>query len=307
MELRHLRYFVRVADELHFGRAAEQLGISQPPLSQQIRMLEEELGVQLLERSSRKVRLTAAGRLFLDEARATLERADRAVRITRRAASGELGELRIGLTASALFLPLIAGAMVEHRRRYPDVHLDVAEHGTQAQRDGVIAGGLDIGFLRSGRRPMPAPELEVTLVAADRMFVAMPLGHRLGGSAAPISLAELAGEPMVHYPYDRDGFFEDLYRLFEGAGVRPLFAQETREMSTLLGLVSAGIGITVLPGSLRRLKVDDLRYRELSDPLASSYLWMIHRAGQARPTAQAFVNLIHARIAESGPTANATA
>src|ERR1700755_1012860 len=106
MELRHLRYFVRVASELHFGRAAEQLGISQPPLSQQIRQLETELGVQLFERSSRRVRLTVAGRLFLDQAKATLDRADHAIKVPRRAAGGEIGELTIGLSASALFMPI---------------------------------------------------------------------------------------------------------------------------------------------------------------------------------------------------------
>src|ERR1700761_5337343 len=125
MELRHLRYFVRVASELHFGRAAEQLGISQPPLSQQIRMLESELGVQLFERSSRQVRLTVAGRLFLEEAKATLARAEHAINVTRRAASGEVGEIGIGLSASALFMPIFSESVTAFRRRYPDVHIDL--------------------------------------------------------------------------------------------------------------------------------------------------------------------------------------
>lgn len=200
MELRHLRYFVRVASELHFGRAAEQLGISQPPLSQQIRQLETELGVQLFERSSRKVRLTVAGRLFLDEAKATLERADHAINVTRRAASGEIGELSIGLSASSLFTPIFSEAVADFRRLHPEVHLGLFERSLAAQREGVAGGTLDIGLIRSGRRPILPADLEAVAIAVDRMYVAMPATHRLAHTADPIDVAELGGEPMVHYP-----------------------------------------------------------------------------------------------------------
>lgn len=296
MELRHLRYFVRVASELHFGRAAEQLGISQPPLSQQIRLLEAELGVQLFERSSRKVRLTVAGRLFLDEAKATLERADHAVNVTRRAASGELGELNLGITASSLFTPMVGDTIAEFRRRYPDVHLDVAEHSFSAQCEAVGNGTLDIGMIRSGRRPVLPNGLALTHLGSDRMFVAMEAGHRLATSSEPISITDLAGEPMVHYPYDREGFLEDLHRLFDSAGLRPHFAVEAREMSTLLGLVSAGIGISVLPGAIRRLRMENLVYRELIDDSAVSHMWMVHNGARPRPTSLIFLSLIRQRI-----------
>ena len=292
IELRHLRYFVRVATELHFGRAALQLGISQPPLSQQIRMLEAELGVQLFERSSRKVRLTVAGRLFLDEAKATLDRAEHAITVTRRAAIGELGELSIGLSASALFTPIFADAVTAYRRRYPDVHLDLTERPLSAQREGVVAGTLDIGVVRSGRRLALPPGLVATALTMDRMYVAMPAGHQLAATDAVIDIAELADEPMVHYPYDREGFQEDLYRLFGSVGLRPRLVQEAHEMSTLLGLVSAGLGITVLPGSLRRLHVANLHYREIAGDSALSRMWLFHNAASPRPTTQTFLDVI---------------
>ncbi|HEY0270349.1 MAG TPA: LysR family transcriptional regulator, partial [Sphingomonas sp.] len=221
MELRHLRYFVRVASELHFGRAADQLGISQPPLSQQIRLLEQELGVALLERTSRRVRLTVAGRLFLDEAKATLAQADHAMSTARRAAIGEVGELSIGLSASALFVDLISEAIGEFRRVHPDVHIDAFERDFATQRSAVAAGTLDIGFIRSGRRPSVPDSITVTPLERGRMYVALPAGHRLAAQCGPIGVAEIADELMVHYPYDTEGFQQDLRRLYETIGLIP--------------------------------------------------------------------------------------
>jgi DNA-binding transcriptional LysR family regulator len=292
MELRHLRYFVKVASELHFGRAAEQLGISQPPLSQQIRLLEQELGVQLFERTSRKVLLTTAGRLFLDEAKATLAQADHAVSVTRRAASGEIGELTVGLSASTLYVPMVSDAISVFRASHPDVHLVFTELSIAAQRDSVASGALDIGFVRSRNMPFLPDDVAAAWLVTDRMYVAMPKGHRLSQTIDPIRIAALADEPMVHYPYDREGFLDDLHHLFGNAGLRPKLVLESNEMSTLLGLVAAGLGITVLPGSLRRLEVDTLHYREIEDEHALSSMWLIHHARRAGPVARAFIDLL---------------
>lgn len=297
MELRHLRYFVKVASELHFGRAAEALGISQPPLSQQIRLLEQELGVQLFERSSRKVRLTTAGRLFLEEAKATLAQADHAVRVTRRAASGEVGELAIGLSASTLYVEMVADAIRSFHEQQPDVHLIFKELSIDAQRDAVENGSIDLGFVRSRAKPILPESVASARLVTDRMYVAVWKGHRLSTSSEPVDVAELAGEPMVHYPYDREGFLDDLRRLFGSIGHRPRLVQETHEMSTLLGLVSAGFGISVLPGSLRRLEVDTLHYRELNGEAALSSMWLLHRNEGASAAARRFIDLL-------GPAAN---
>ena len=229
MELRHLRYFVKVASELHFGRAAEQLGISQPPLSQQIRLLEQELGVQLFERTSRKVLLTTAGRLFLDEAKATLAQADHAISITRRAASGEIGELTVGLSASTLYVPMVSDAISAFRASHPDVHLVFTELSIAAQRDSVASGALDIGFVRSRNMPFLPDDVAAQWLVTDRMYVAMPKGHRLSQTIDPIRIAALADEPMVHYPYDREGFLDDLHHLFGNAGLRPKLVLESNE------------------------------------------------------------------------------
>lgn len=269
--------------------------MSQPPLSQQIRLLEAELGVQLFERSSRKVRLTVAGRLFLDEARATLERAEHAVMVTRRAAAGELGELTIGLSASGLFTPIFMESVTDFRRLYPEVHLDLLEKSVSAQREGVETGALDIGLIRSGRRPALTPDLCAIPLAVDRMYVAMRNDHRLAASDLPIDVADFGEEPMVHYPYDREGFQEDLHRLFAGVGLKPRRTMESHEMSTLLGLVSAGLGITILPASLRRLHISNLHYREISGDRALSRLWLVHRR-QPRATARAFLDVIQTRV-----------
>jgi DNA-binding transcriptional LysR family regulator len=300
MELRHLRYFVKVASELHFGRAADQLGISQPPLSQQIRLLEQELGVDLFERTSRRVRLTVAGRLFLDEANATLAQADHAMSIARRAATGEVGELSIGLSPSALFVPAISEAIGEFRHTFPDVHLDISERDSATQRDAIAAGTLDIGLIRSGRRPLLPDGVGLLPVVQDRMYVALPANHRLAKSCDPIAVAEIAGEAMVHYPYDRDGFQEDLRLLYETIGFRPWIVQEVREMTTLLGLVAAGVGITVLAGPLRRLRVDTIRFRELSDASASSVMWLIHSKARPRPACLAFLAITKRRMEATG-------
>lgn len=307
MELRHLRYFVGVAGELHFGRAAETLGISQPPLSQQIRQLEAELGVALFERTSRRVRLTEAGRLFLAEAKATLERADHAVSTARRAAEGEIGALSIGLSPSSVFVPEVTDTIAAFRRRFPDVHLELAERSFAAQHEALAQGTLDIGLLRRGRVPQLPPGIAAEPIVEDRMIVALPAHHPLAASDAPIPLAALAGEPMVHYPYDRDGFLEDLWRAFERAGLRPVIVQETHEVSTLLGLVAAGLGISVVAGSLRRLVPDDLRYRPVADEAATSRLWLLHDAARGRPAARRFVALLGERLATPLPSAPAAA
>jgi DNA-binding transcriptional LysR family regulator len=175
MDLRHLRYFIRVAEEMHFGRAALRLGISQPPLSQQIRALEEELGVRLFDRTSRRVRLTEAGRLFEPEARRTLEQAERATQVARRSLRGEIGQLRLGFTTSGPFVPQVANALYHFRQRYPDVELTLRELARDEQIAGVHNQELDIGIIRD----FEPPSLPDTMTAHRLLTEDMVLGFGL--------------------------------------------------------------------------------------------------------------------------------
>lgn len=278
IELRHLRYFVAVAEELHFGRAASRLGISQPPLSQQLRALEEELGAPLLERTSRRVRLTDAGRLLLAEARATLAQADHAVDVVRRVRRGEAGELAIGFAASAPFVTKVSNALFRYRRAYPDVHLRLAELPRDEQLALVASRELDIGFVRGVEKPRLAAPLIAVQFMEEELLVAMRSDHRLAAADGPLRVGELAEVPMVLYQRRLGaGFNEDFDLLCRNAGFEPLVAQEVAGLATLLGLVAAGFGLTVLVRSMSALQLGDLVYRRLDEPEAISRLWLVHR------------------------------
>src|ERR1700722_11676130 len=195
MELRHLRYFVAVAEEGHVTRAAERLGIQQPPLSQQIRALERELDAQLFHRKPRGVELTPAGRTFFEEARAILARADAAVAATRRAARGETGRNGLGFTSSASFHPFVPRSIRAFREQHPGVAFSLEESGTTELVEALLANRIDAAFVRSPFGDSPGiivrPLLEETMVAA------LPSGHGLSTGGEPLPLAALAGETFI--------------------------------------------------------------------------------------------------------------
>jgi DNA-binding transcriptional LysR family regulator len=299
LELRHLRYFVGVAEELHFGRAAARLGISQPPLSQQIRLLEEELGVPLFERTSRRVALTEPGRLFLAEARRTLEQADHAIDTARRAEAGETGELGIAFMTSVPFVPLVAGTMFAYSEAYPGVRLNLAELGRDEQFAGLVDRRIDIGFIRDADRPGLPPNLTAICVQEEPLLVAMRHDHRLGGSDTPLRVTDLAEERFILYSRHLGaGFNERLGEIFSEVGLTLRGVQEVSGIASLLGLVGAGFGITVLARSLSALHPEDIVYRVLDAPGAISRLWLVHRAEMA-PTARRFVAMIDAEMRRS--------
>jgi len=275
MELRHLRYFVRVAEELHFGRAALQLGISQPPLSQQIRALEDELDVRLFDRTSRRVALTEAGRVFLPQARRVLEQADMAVQAAQRAERGEVGTLRIGFTASSPFVPIIATTLFDFRQHSPDVELNLAEMALDAQIAGLAERKLEIGIMR-GFDPPPLPQdLIATALLEEPLLIAMRADHPLAAEGEVLTIAHLAGEPFVLYERSFGvGFNEHLLMLCRQAGFAPNVVQEASGLATLLGLVAAGFGLTVVAKSLSALHPDNVVYRGICQPDAISRLWL---------------------------------
>ncbi|HEX7857208.1 MAG TPA: LysR substrate-binding domain-containing protein [Sphingobium sp.] len=287
MDLRHLRYFLCVAEEMHFGRAAQRLGISQPPLSQQIRALEEELGVRLFERTSRRVRLTEAGSLFEPEARKTLVQAERAAQTARLAHRGEIGHLGLGFVASVPFVPLVADALYRFRQSYPDVELVLQELGRDDQIAQVEQGKIDIGFTRGFEPPPLPPGMMLEPLLDEDMLLAMRKDHPLAQRNADPAIADLAGEPLVLYGVTNGaGFNEHFFALCEEAGFRPTIAHEASSFATLLGLVAAGFGATILAQSLARLHVDTLVYRQLASPVTSR-LWMVYKQDLS-PTARIF-------------------
>lgn len=291
MELRHLRYFIAVAEELHFGRAAERLGISQPPLSQQIQALEEEIGARLFERTNRRVELTDAGRLFLDESRQVLAQVDKAVLLARRAHLGELGELKIGFTSSAPFTSTIPSSIHAFRKAYPDVHLDLQEMSSRQVLKALLEEGLQVGVIR----PLALPDaVHWVELFREPLVAVLRADHPLAaGSEDGLAIAALAEEPFVFFPRSYGtGLYDQVIALTRQAGFSPRIAQEASEAMTIIGLVSAGLGVSILPASFRRTRVDGVVYRTLSDPEATTAVWLVRRQNEGSPLALSFIDLV---------------
>ncbi|CAI8822688.1 MULTISPECIES: LysR family transcriptional regulator [Pseudomonas] len=291
MELRHLRYFIAVAEELHFGRAAQNLGISQPPLSQQIQALEQELGARLFERTNRRVELSEAGRLFLEEARLVLAQVDKAADVARRAQLGELGEMKIGFTSSAPFNSSIPKAIHAFRQRFPAVHLNLKEMSSRDVADALLDESIEVGLMR----PLALPEsLNVVELFREPLVAVINAAHPLAqGSDAGVHMAALAQEPFVFFPRSYgSGLHAQLLSLARQAGFSPHFAQEAGEAMTIIGLVAAGLGVSVLPASFQRMRIDGVVYRTLLDDDAVTAVWLVQRRDAPSAMARAFAELL---------------
>lgn len=288
MELRHLRYFVTVAEELHFTRAAERLHIAQPPLSQQIQALEAELGVTLFERTRRSVALTEAGKQFLISARQILADTERAAETARRAARGEVGELRIGIIVSLPLTRLIPEAINDYRHRYPEVTLQLRDMTTLMQLQAVLDGKLDVGFSRRPEEGVP-DGLNVIQLQRDPLCAVIHESHPLADQPT-LSLAQLRDEPFILYPSDAgSGIQRQILRLCATHGFIPRVEQEAREATTHIGLVSARLGTAILPYTVSCIHADGVRYIPLSDPGAATTLILTTRQHEASPLVQRFV------------------
>jgi DNA-binding transcriptional LysR family regulator len=285
VELRQLRYFVAVAEELHFRRAAERLHISQPPLSQQIRALEDELGFALLVRTRRRVELTPAGEAFLRDARALLGELEGAVATARRIDSGQTGRLRINFVGSALF-SIVPGTVERFRRTRPAVEIELRERPTVDQLRAVRTGLADVGLVRP---PIEDDgQLSVRTVLRERTVAALPAGHALA-RLSRLPLRRLAAEPLVLFPRDQaPGFHDLLIDALAGAGSGPGVIQYAPEMLTIIGLVAAGTGVSFVPESVQRLALDGVIYRPVTGAPRSE-LVAITRAGDDSALVRAFV------------------
>jgi DNA-binding transcriptional LysR family regulator len=265
VELRHLRYFIAVAEELHFGRAAARLHIVQPALSQQIQRLEATLELKLLERDRRRVALTDAGRAFLAEAYLTLEHADRAVQVAARAQRGELGRLRVGIAASAAQTSAL-DSVSAFSRDAPDVQLEVRELPMRALLGALRGDGVDIGFMAMLELPADTDGMTLHELSRDPLVAAIPDGHRLARRAT-VRLAELADEPFAAYPREAGAAWHDaVVALCRRAGFTPRRGPEVREVNTQLALVAAGLGVALVPVTAAILRARGVAFVPLSDP-----------------------------------------
>ena len=258
MEHRKLRYFLAVAEELHFGRAARRLNISQPPLSIQIRALEDELGTPLFLRDRRNVALTEAGRVLLVEAHRILAQLDHARTAVQRVGRGEAGQLAIGFITLVEY-NVLPGLLGEFRRRYPDISLKLRVVMSDQQLAELESELLDVGLLTA---PGNRPSLQHQLVWRERLILAVPVTHRLARSASPISIRSLAHEAFVMFPRSfAPALYDDVLRFCRNGGFSLRVAQEAEQSQTIISLVSAGLGLAILPESIQGLRRAGVVYR----------------------------------------------
>jgi len=297
MDLKQLRAFLTVAEELHFGRAALRLGMSQPPLSQQIRALEEELGARLFERTSRRVELSEVGRLFEPEARRTLAQADHARQVAHMAHQGQRGRLRISFTASGPFVQCLSDALHTFRHSHPEVELSVSELHSYDQIDMLRQEQIDIGMVRSTTQPALPAGLRARLLVEEELVVAVRKDHPFATQPDRPSLLDCARVPMViTTAVGAASYYDDFFARARAANISVHIASEAGGLATLLGLVAAGVGAALLPHALTRVQVDNLVYRCLRESELTR-LWLIHHE-RPRPTALAFLDMVLATSAQ---------
>jgi DNA-binding transcriptional LysR family regulator len=290
IELRQLRYFVAVAEEMHFGRAARRLHMTQPPLSQAIQALETRLGAEVFHRTRRSVTLSAAGLALLPEARRLLSQADALPSIAQRAAAGESGSLSIAFVSMADY-SVMPQALREFRGAYPSVQIQLHEATTDLQLEMLSTGEIDLGML-----VMPLPdklkaEFDSLPVLSEPLMLALPEG--LVRKRGPVSLTQLADQPLIVFPRRLAPAFHDkILGRFHEAGLTPRIGQEAIQMQTIIALVSAGMGIALVPQSVSNLQRPGVEYRTLKEAGAPIDMGLAWRRDNNSPVLAAFIELM---------------
>lgn len=293
MELRHLRYFVAVADELSVTRAASRLNIAQPALSHQIKSLEQEVGTALLHRLPRGVALTGPGTLFADDARAILAAVGAATARARRAAAGEVGTIRIGFVGSASFNPFVTGAIRDYGTAFPDVEIELVEEPTGSLITSLKAGRVDVAFLRpaSGDRD----GLWSRHLFDEPMIIAVPVTHPLAERKS-VPLSELADEAFIFYPR-RNGraLYDAIVHACEAAGFTPHVAQDAPQLTSVVNLVATGIAIAIVPVSMARLSMYEVRYLSIDGMAPAASMSLMRGPKSNSRLCDAFIDLVVSR------------
>jgi DNA-binding transcriptional LysR family regulator len=294
LELRQLRYFVALAEELHFGRAAERLHIVQPALSMQIGGLERQLGVRLFDRTKRKVDLTDAGALFLNEVRLTLQQAERAEMVARQAGRGERGRIAVGYGGSVVFSSAMSALLFAFRQAYPEVELQLSEMPTAEQLAALVEGKLDIGFVRPPFAG-PATGLSVLTLAREKLVVALHPDNPLA-ALERIPVRALADEPFISYSTAAGtGLLSHLVAVCRRGGFEPRIAQTVPQIATVVSLVAAGLGVSLVPDSLRQMPAAAVAYRDLADVEEWSELSLAYRRNERSASVRALIRQAQAR------------
>jgi DNA-binding transcriptional LysR family regulator len=296
VELRHLRYFVAVAEELHFGRAALRLHLAQPPLSQQIRRLEEIVGHQLFARTSRAVRLTAAGEVFLDRARRTLRTVQEDLAEARSVGRGEIGSLRVGFIGSSMLTPL-PSMLGRYRRKHPKADLQLREAMSSQIMQSLLDGAVDVGFLRDGG---PHPGLESETLFSEPFIAVLPASHPLAARKT-ISAAALRDEPFVFFPQSAGRVaYDKPISICEEHGFRPRIVQEAPQWLTVMRLVGAGLGVSIAPACVEKIAPPDAVCLRLSHAGVRSDIELAWRAGEDRTIVTTFRQMAREILMRSG-------
>ncbi|MFB7996977.1 LysR substrate-binding domain-containing protein [Streptomyces sp. NPDC056002] len=272
--LAQLVSFVAVAEELHFTRAAERLRMTQPPLSRQIQLLEHDLGVQLLDRTNRSVRLTPAGRTFLNEARHILRQSEHAALAVRQVSAGEAGAIAIGFTAASANSAL--GTLLEvARTAMPRVEVVLRELVTRDQLEAITEGSLDLGMIRPANT---GPDLETRPAVREGLLAALPTGHPLAAREGDLRVEDFDGEEVLMYsPVEARYFHELLVSIFRAAQVAPVFTQYLSQVHSILAMVNAGWGIALVPEAAAQMRFGGIIYKPLSlrepKPVELNLVW----------------------------------
>ncbi|UKA56355.1 LysR family transcriptional regulator [Arthrobacter sp. FW305-BF8] len=292
MELRQLRYFLVVADELHFGRAAERLHITQPPLTVAVKGLERELGVQLFDRTTRRVTLTAAGQAFRDRTQAAVADLDDAAGDVADVAAGKSGKIRVGFVSSASYTT-VPEAIRAFRQQRPRIDLVLQPLTSGEQIEQLLDGNLDLGLIRD---PGDVPGLNLELLSAEDLVVVLPETHRLA-AAEEVRPEDLEGELMILFPYRlMPGFVARVLRLFEPLPTPPVVVQQAIHQETVLGLVAAGLGVSVLPESVQRFQMPGVTTRRFAGR-PQTELYVARSLGRS-PAAEVFIRCLKGQIPE---------
>jgi DNA-binding transcriptional LysR family regulator len=289
MELRHIRYFLAVAEAHNFTRAAEKLGIGQPPLSQQIRDLEAEVGAQLFHRVPHGAELTEAGEAFMIDARVALASAEKAKLAAQRAARGETGRLALGFTASAAFNPAVTGTIRRFRAQWPGVLLSLFEMNSKLLVEKLARGEIDAAFIRPGLED--PQEMRLKRMEDEPMLVALPANHALAASSS-IRLSSLADEPFVLFPrFVGLSLYDDIAKACRKAGFELVVTQEAPQIPSVVNLVAAGFGVSIVPASIAKIAIEGIVFRPIDGPPLIARLGIAMLKSQRSPVALNMVAL----------------